>query len=309
MTDDARQIINSPFSLNVANFIGKHTSVTLGHRIAVSVADFLSARKGWKIVRATRNNQWVASGEHLDDIALDKLVQHNIRNIAISIFDYYHNISNPAASLSTIVPHPVAIDLVQRPEFDKRGLILAGIHMSNFDMAFQIGGLAGVKALVMTLSELNDAYQKQWDLRSKSGLKFVIASVGAMKSAVNYLHKGGLMITAIDRPEQNSSYRPKFFGHPAALPIHHVFLALKAQVPVIVVAVLKQPGGMYHFLFSEPIEMIPHPDRHTEIITNAENILRVAEDFIRHDTAQWSMTFPVWPEVTPRAKAPDGKGG
>jgi lauroyl/myristoyl acyltransferase len=60
---------------------------------------------------------------------------------------------------------------------------------------------------------------------------------------------------------------------------------------------IKQSDGKYHFLFSEPIEMQLHSDKHTEIILNAENILHVAEGFIRHDPSQWAMTFPVWPEA------------
>jgi lauroyl/myristoyl acyltransferase len=84
---------------------------------------------------------------------------------------------------------------------------------------------------------------------------------------------------------------------PAPVPIHHIFLALKARVPIVVAGVIRKADGKYHFLFSDPIEMQPHPDRHQEILLNAENILRVGEDFIRTDSSQWSMTFPVWPEA------------
>jgi lauroyl/myristoyl acyltransferase len=43
--------------------------------------------------------------------------------------------------------------------------------------------------------------------------------------------------------------------------------------------------------------MQSHPDRHQEIIINAERVLHIAEDFIRRDPSQWSMTFPVWPDI------------
>lgn len=104
-------------------------------------------------------------------------------------------------------------------------------------------------------------------------------------------------MTGIDRPDVSYLYRPKFFGRPAAVPVHHIFLALKAHVPVILAATIKQSDEKYHLFFSEPIEMQPHPDRHQEIVLNAENVLRVAEDFIRHYPTQWAMTFPVWPEA------------
>jgi lauroyl/myristoyl acyltransferase len=297
MRIDARKIINSPYGLNLANLIGRYTPVWLGHRIALFIADRISGRKDWKMVHAARCNQWVASGEKLEGNVLDKMVRANFRSIANSIFDLYHNLDNPAAFLRIIEPDPTAIQLVLRPEFSNRGLIVAGVHMSNFDMAFQAGGLAGIKAIALTLPELDAGYQKQLDMRLKKGLNIVQTSVGSLKHAVNHLKAGGMIITGIDRPDDTYLYRPKFFGRPAAIPIHHIFLALKSHVPIMVAAIHRQSDGKYHFLFSEPIEMVTHPDRETEILINAEAILNIAEGFIRQDPCQWAMTFPVWPEA------------
>ena len=249
------------------------------------------------MVRAARCNQWVVHEERLEGVALDRVVTENFRSIAGSIFDLYHNINNSTAFLDLIEPHPTAIDLVKRPEFSDRGLVVAGVHLSNFDMVFQMGGLAGIKAIALTLPELSAGYQKQLELRVKKGMKLMQANFGSLKHAVNHLRSGGMLITGIDRPDNSYPYHPKFFGRPSALPIHHVFLALKARVPIIVGATIKQPDGKYHFLFSDPIEMQSHPDRHTEIVLNTEMILRVAENFIRSSPTQWSMTFPVWPEA------------
>jgi KDO2-lipid IV(A) lauroyltransferase len=297
MSIEPRRIINSPFGLSLAYLIGRYTPYWLGHRIALFAADRISARKDWKMVQAARCNQWMVHGEHLEGPALDKAVADNFQSIGCSIFDLYHNLNNSAAFLRLIEPHPTAIELVQRPEFSNRGLVVAGVHMSNFDMVFQMGGLAGIKAIALTMPELNAGYQKQLDMRLRKGMRILQASVGTLKHAVDHLRAGGMVITGLDRPDESYPYHPMFFGCPSALPIHHVFLALKARVPMIVAATLKKPDGKYHLLFSEPIEMQPHPDRHTEIVLNAETILRVAEDFIRQDPAQWAMTFPVWPEA------------
>ncbi len=107
MNIDPRRIINSPFGLKLAYLLGRYTPYWLGHRIALFVADRISARKSWKMVRASRCNQWVANGEQLDQAALDKMVEDNFRNIACSIFDLYHNLNNPAAFLRIIEPHPL----------------------------------------------------------------------------------------------------------------------------------------------------------------------------------------------------------
>jgi lauroyl/myristoyl acyltransferase len=297
MTDEARNMINSPYGLNLAYFIARSMPEILGRRLAQWAADFISARKSWKMVQATRSNQWVVRGEQLDGHALDQAVNDNFRSISDAIFDLYHNLDNPSAFLQLIEPHPVAIQLVQRPEFSERGLVVAGVHLSNFDLVFQMGGLAGIQAIALTLPELSAGYRKQLEMRMKKGMRLLQASVGNIKHAIDHLKAGGMIITGIDRPDASYVYRPKFFGQPAAVPIHHIFLALKARVPILVGATIKCSDGKYHFLFSEPIEMQAYPDRQTEILLNAERVLQEAEKFILRDPSQWSMTFPVWPEA------------
>ncbi len=296
MTDDARNLINSPYGLNLAYFIARAIPENLGRPIALWAADYISARKSWKMVQAARCNQWVVRGGQVNGHDLDQAVKANFRCIANAIYDLYHNVDNPSVFLRLIEPHPVAIQLVQRPEFSDRGLVVAGVHMSNFDMVFQMGGLAGIQALVLTLPELSAGYQKQLEMRVKKGMHVLQASVGNIKHAISQLKAGGLGMTGSDRPEPRYLSRPNFFGRPAAVPIHHIVLALKARVPVLVGATVKDSDGKYHFIFSEPIEMQPYPDRDTEILLNAERVLQEAEKIILRDPSQWSMTFPVWAE-------------
>ncbi len=302
MTDDTRNAINSPYGLKLADIIARSMPERLGRGFATFAADFLAARKSWKMVAAARCNQWVVHGERLEGRALDQAVKDNFRSIADSIYDLYRNLDDPSAFLRLIEPAPVAVQLVQRPVFSERGLVVAGVHLSNFDLVFQMGGLAGIQAIALTLPELSAGYQKQLEIRVKKGIHLLQASIGNIKHAIDHLKAGGMVITGIDRPDVSYTYRPNFFGRPAAVPIHHVFLALKARVPILVAATIKHSDGKYHFMFSEPIEMQAHPDRQTEILLNAERVLQEAEKFILHDPSQWSMTFPVWPEAMAEIK-------
>lgn len=104
-------------------------------------------------------------------------------------------------------------------------------------------------------------------------------------------------MTGLDRPVPVVKHRPRFFGRPASLPVHHVYLALKTHAPIYVVATTMGADGTYRLLVSDPISMCPYPDRKMEMIMNAETVLRVAEGFIRQAPRQWAMTFPVWPEA------------
>jgi lauroyl/myristoyl acyltransferase len=297
MTIEARNIINSPMGLNLAYMIGRYTPQSFGHRIAKFGADRISARKSWKMVRAARLNQWVAYGKNISSSALDDAVRLNFRATARSIFDLYHNINNPAIFQKIIAVNTLAEQFLNRPEFAERGLVVAAIHMGSFDLIGQAAGVMGVKAMYLVLPTINAGYEKQLEMRREKGMNILPTSNHSIKLAIKYLREGGVVMTGIDRPENSLPYQPRFFGHPAHLPVHHVFMALKAQVPVLVAAVMFQPDGRYHFLFSDPIEMELESDRQMEIVHNAEKILLVAEDFIRRDPSQWAMTFPVWPDM------------
>jgi KDO2-lipid IV(A) lauroyltransferase len=43
--------------------------------------------------------------------------------------------------------------------------------------------------------------------------------------------------------------------------------------------------------------MEPLPDRGAAILSNAEKVLQAAEAYIRQAPQQWSMFFPVWPDI------------
>jgi KDO2-lipid IV(A) lauroyltransferase len=122
-------------------------------------------------------------------------------------------------------------------------------------------------------------------------------SVEVFRQAIEYLGRGGVVLTGIDRPAPEPLARPRFFGRPAALPMHHIFLAAKAHVPVRIIATNLHPDGKYHIFTSDLIEMDHDPDREKERIANAEKVLNIAESFIRRAPQQWTMLLPVWPET------------
>jgi KDO2-lipid IV(A) lauroyltransferase len=104
-------------------------------------------------------------------------------------------------------------------------------------------------------------------------------------------------MTGIDRPIPKPKRRPRFFGRPADLPTHHVYLAAKAHVPVMILATIRLPEGKNHAFISDPIEMESHPNAETEMLRNAEKVLSIGEDFIQRAPSQWSVSLPVWPEA------------
>lgn len=296
-----QQVINSPLSLRLVSALAQRIPARLGYPIADFIAERIARQRKSNVVRAVRLNQWVVSGEVLDGAVLDQVVRETFRHWAHSIFDLYHYIENPIATRQLIVLDASFQQLRRRPEFerrgDRRGLIIVGLHLSNFDLVLQWLCKEGLKPLVLTIPDPQGGRRMEYEMRRRNGMNVMPASVGAFREAIRHLQRGGMVVTGIDRPIPKPENCPHFFGRPAALPIHHIFLAIKAQVPIVIAVTNREPDGKYHVYSSKFIEMDPDPDPELEALRNAEKVLSAAEEFIRRAPYQWSVPLPVWPGI------------
>jgi phosphatidylinositol dimannoside acyltransferase len=256
-----------------------------------------------RLVRAVRANQWVISGEKLGKEALTGAVTATFRNSARCIFDLYHYKLEPGVMERLINFNPAVEQLIQRPEFDQRGLMVVGLHIGNFDLVLRAMTRRGLRALILTLPDPQGSQRVEYEMRKETGMNLVPGSVSALRQAIKHLQQGGVVMTGIDRPIPNPKYRPVFFGKPADLPVHSVYLATKVHVPVIVLTTIRQADGKNQLITSDPIEMEGSPDSDMKILQNAGKVLRISEDFIRQAPNQWSISLPVWPEALDRAPA------
>ena len=301
MAIDIQQIINSSIGISMLSTVAGLIPIRLGYRLADFAVERILAHPGSRMVRAVRANQWVISGETLDKEALDKAVYETYRNSARSIFDLYHFNPKLGTIEQLVVLNTTVQQLIQRPEFDQRGLVVAGLHISNFDLVLRAISLRGMQAMILTIPDPQGSQLVEYEMRKKTGMNLVPASLGALRQAIRYLQQGGVVMTGIDRPIPNPKYRPNFFGKPADLPVHHAYLAAKAHVPVMVMTTIRFPDGKNHIFTSDPIEMESHPDAVTGMLRNAEKVLSISEGFIRRVPNQWSISLPVWPEALDQA--------
>lgn len=249
------------------------------------------------MVQVVRANQWVVHGGQASDKQLDQTVSETFRNTARCIYDHYHYQGNPEAMLRLIDISPEALAVIEHTRARQEGMVIVGVHMSNFDMVLQAAGLRGLDVQTISLPQPKGGYRLQNYLRQQHGLLVTPASVASLKQAVERLQAGGSVLTGLDRPTPQGKYRLQFFGRPASLPVHHIYLAMKARVPVYVFAATFAEDGMYHIHAAGPIHMRSYRNHTTAVERNAEAVLQVAESFIRQAPQQWSMFFPVWPEA------------
>ena len=288
---------NTPFALDLALTLARWLPPRLGLPLSRLIADIVSGMQRTDLVQAVRLNQWVLGQGRLSARQLNEAVRNTVRSAACCLYDLYHNLDNLAAVRQRIELTPTVHEMIERVRTGRLGQIIVTPHLSNFDLVTLATASKELNLLLLTFPHPDSGYQRQNQVRSFTGLQVLPTSKTALRRAIEHLRNGGSVITALDRPIPESRYRLRFFGRPAHLPVHHILLALKANVPITVCAVTTQNCGTYTVSASEPIEMQRLPNRQQEITVNAEKVLSVAENFVRQAPQQWRMFYPVWPEA------------
>ncbi len=292
-----QKIINSPVGIGLAMGIARLLPQSAGYNLANFLAERIAKQNSSTMVQAIRSNQMIVSGHSLSPQQLDEITSATLKHTARCLYDLYHNLRDQEAMRKLIRFGPDALELVSRSEFEDEGLVLVGPHISNFEFILRSASLMGLSAIVIGFARPGPGYRLQNRLRQKSGVKVIPAALESMKQAVEYLKRGGIVVTGVDRPVPDSRYKPRFFGEPASLPVHYVTLALRANVPVVVASTIMRESGIYEILVSRPINMVRKRNRQEEVVYNAEQVLDVVASQIRQAPYQWSMTYSVWPHV------------
>ena len=294
-----QRISNSSFGIRFSRLLGRSLSPAAGRLVADSLSGLIAARRSNPQVRAVRANQWVVQDRVLDSRQLDQAVRAVFRHAAQCIYDMYHYYQDLPGLEKKVELSPRVLEVIQRSRSHshKAGVVLATLHLSNFDLGLQALARHGLETLVLSIPEPPSGYRMQNQMRTLKGVEALPFSGTALHLASERLKSGGTILTGVERPIPNHKYPVHFFGLPAMLPVAHVQLALNAAVPAIVIDCHMHPDGTYLVDASEEIPMRAMPDRTAEVTRNAEAILERLEALIRQNPTQWLMYYPIWPPV------------
>ncbi len=263
------------------------------------VANRIVAKGDDPMVKAVRLNQWMIHEQKPRKAELDQIVSDVFRLRAYAIYDFLRSLDNARTMKDLVDFGPDFDDNLDYSKSRVRGTIVLLTHTGAHELLAIAAGLHGMEGLALTFDEQNDGYAWHNELRKRVGYKAIPTTMSALKEATRYLREGGTVITGLERPLPTSGYCPRFFGIPTSLPVHYVTLALKANVPLVVMATKRKEEGTYLLEMSELIEIQDYSNRKLTIMKNAENILSYAEQSIRSSPLEWSMPFPLWPDLFP----------
>lgn len=292
-----QKILNSrlagKWALRVSNLLPPR----MGRIIIRRVSGWVASQKKLPLVEAVRGNQWVAWNEKISSPELDLQTKKVFYQAGLSFYNLFHYFDHPEKLVQLVNFSPEIEEVIKLSQEGQRGLIVAGVHLSNFDLVARAAALYGLKAFALSIPNPDSAIQWQHDLRKRSGLDIFDATWPNLKTAIKRLEAGETMITGLDRPVPDPKIKPFFFGRPAHLAVHYVQLAIHTKTPVIVMGAVMQNDGRYHVQASGEIWMKSYADRQKELIINAEHVLEIAQEIIKKALDQWVIFQPVWPEV------------
>ena len=293
-----RNLLNQSIVIQLAILLGRVLPRQTGLKISSIIGNQLGKNKKNPMVEAIRANQYVVHNQSLTEEELDKLPKVIFKSAANCIFDYFYFLSRPEKLQDIIDFSPRALDAFNRIN-KNQATVFACPHISNFDLMGYTLTLNNYEVQVLSFPQPVSSYKMQNKLRESLGINVTPLTLSAFRDARKRLKNGGSVLTGLDRPlpeGQQNKYQPTFFGHEANLPVTYIRMAKEANAPVIVVAATSQPGGRYKLESSEPIWMESFGDLETEMVENANNVLRKAEDLIENYSDQWAMFYPVWPD-------------
>lgn len=268
-----------------------------GHDLVASVAGRIAADTTSATTRAARVNQYVVSGGTLTGPALDAAVRANITSMARFLYDLYHVVRRPMER-ELVIRDDAWHAFIER-ERSEGPFVYTGVHLGDFDLVGRQLGFDGWRMQILSVPDPNAGYEWQNELRAEAGFDVTPVTIDSLKHAARGLAEGRSVLTGHDRPLfEPDKVQPRFFGHPAPLPLLHVRLAMRAKVPVIALCAPREEDERYRLLASDPIEMVSEKDDPDALRVNAERCLAAIEPWITARPEQWAMPHVVWPDVT-----------
>lgn len=290
-------LARSRTGMKVALGVGRAIPRPVAERVVEAVAGRLAADADSHLVRTARANRYVVSGGTLTGLALDRAVRENVSRMARFLYDLYHVLGKPEAENAKVIIDDDFHSFVER-ERTGGPFVYVGAHLGNFDLIGRVLGNHGWRMQVLTVAEPNAGYEWQNEMRDSAGFETTPVSIEALKQAARRLEAGKSVLTGLDRPlPEPDKVRPVFFGQPSALPLMHVRLAMRHQVPVVLLTGRLEADGRYSLLQSEPIPMIGEKPTPEALKLNAERCLVPLERWITDHPEQWVMPHYVWPDV------------
>lgn len=268
----------------------------MGYGLAHCAASIIASCRP-AIYHTVRMNLRQVLGAEVADRTLHEMTRQVFYHAGQCYYDFFNAVALPPEKRQGLIHIPEHFLRHIHSETEKgRGVLLLGIHMSNFDLIFLALGAYGLPMQVLSLADPAAGFRIFNRLRGVGALRVTPISTASLRQAIQLLQSGGIVATGVDRPVPQDQELIEFFGRPAFMPLGPARLAVMTGASTFVGGCYYTPGKGYALQYTGPLELINTGDKKQDILTTARSIIAVVEKYVRERPEQWLMFHPVWSE-------------
>jgi lauroyl/myristoyl acyltransferase len=277
-------------------YLAQYMPQRLGYGLA-QIAATIIARRRPQVYWTVRANLRQIVGPEADEKALHNMARRLFAHAGQTYYDFFHVIGRPPEVHAKMVRIPESMVDHIRSEMSKgSGVLLLGMHMSNFDLVLLAFGAYGFSVQVLTVSDPVPGFHVLNRLRARAGFEVTPVTRESLRTAVRRLKGGGLVVTAGDRPIPEDRELISFFGRPAYLPLGPARLAMMSEAKILMGGCHYDSEGGYVLEVTGPIELVRTGNWRKDMLDNASRLAAILEGYVRAHPEQWMMFYPLWPE-------------
>ena len=189
-----------------------------------------------------------------------------------------------------------------------KGVILVTGHLGNWELGGAYFAARGAAIDVIARGMANPIFEAYVNrTRRKIGME-VIHDKDAVRRTPRSLRDNKCVAFLSDHDALGlaSTFVP-FFGRPAKTPRGPAVFALRFEVPVLFVAIVRQPSGRYAVLI-DPVPVHPTGDREADIDAIVLSYTQMLEQYVRRFPEQYFWQHRRWrrqpPDTPPHLREP-----
>lgn len=276
-------------------WLGLHTPPWLGYALTEVAATLICFFKP-AMYYAVKDNLRHILGPDVFERALERKTRALFVHSGRTNYDFFHAVEDDADEIKRKMAVPAAlVTQLHQAEAQKRGVLLLGTHISNFNLGILALGAHGIRLQTLSLQNPNQGFTLLNRLRAKWGIEITPISAQSLRQAIRRLESGGVVMTAFDYPVPQNNHLIPFFGRPAYFPLGLARLARTPGISVLMGSCHYESEAGYS-LDAQAIEMQRTADRQHDTKVNAHRMAEVLEGYVAQYPEQWLMFRPFWPE-------------
>lgn len=220
-----------------------------------------------------------------------RIVIEVYKNLGLSLAEWGHNQGLSREALLRRVAFE-GFEHADRGLAKGKGVLIVVAHLGNWEMTGAVVAARLPETVTVAAQAQNNKRFDQYinALRSKAGMKVILAESGAAQKMISTLGHNKILGILADQNAGAKGLMLNFFGRPCSVLRSPVLLARRAGATMVCAGLVRKPGGKHVLRMSPPVDL------GGTLAEATSRWLMVFENWIREDPGQWFWVHRRWKE-------------